>query len=252
MRIVIIGGHGQVALLAAPLLVRGGHRVTSVVRNPDHVAEVEGTGAKALVSDVEQADEAELRRLVAGGDAVIWAAGAGAGIPQRTYAVDRDAAIRTIDASVAEGVGRFVMLSYVGSGRDNVPADNPFHAYADAKAVADEYLRGTSLNWTILGPCQLTDDPKSGRIQYGDEVSGGRVSRGNVAELLVGVVGRTDLAGVTIRFRDGRTGVWEAMESLARRAAGRPFAPRREGYRMAPEPERSGLPHRSVRQLGVE
>ncbi len=219
------------ALLTAPLLVRGGHRVTSVVRNPDHAADVKATGATVQVSDVENLDESETRRLIAGNDAVVWAAGAGSGNPERTYAVDRDAAIRTMDAAVAEGVGRFVMVSYVGSGRDTVPQDNPYHAYAEAKAAADEYLRRTALNWTILGPCQLTDDVRTGRIEYGDHVVQGRTSRGHVAELIAGVVGRTDLAGVTIFFRDGKIAVWEAMESLSRRALGHPVARLREGSR---------------------
>ncbi len=249
MKIMIIGGHGQVALLAAPLLVRGGHRVTSVVQNRDDVADVEATGATALVSDVEHLDVAETRRLVAGSDAVVWAAGAGGGVPEHAYAVDRDAAIRAIDAAVAESVGRFVMLSYVGSCRDNTPVDNPFHAYVDAKAVADKHLRHTALNWTILGPGRLTDDVRTGRIEYGDHVVQGRTSRGHVAELIAGVVGRTDLAGVTVFFRDGRIAVWEAMESLARRASGHPVAPQREGRRLmevplrqtALEPRRAGV-----------
>ncbi|MEO7587090.1 MAG: NAD(P)-binding oxidoreductase [Arachnia sp.] len=252
MRIMIVGGHGQVARLALPLLVRGGHHVTAVVRNPAQVADVEATGARVIVSDLELLDEASTRELVAGCDAVVWAAGAGSEDPGRTYAVDRDAAIRTIDAAAAEGVSRFVMLSYVGSGHDAVPEGDPLHAYAEAKAAADGHLRRSSLNWTILAPALLTDDAKSGRIDYGDQVTRGKVSRGNVADLLVGVVGRTDLAGVTIRFRDGWTSAWEAMESLSRRLAGRPFAARREGYRMAPEPERSVRPNRGVRQVGVE
>lgn len=217
------------ALLTAPLLVRGGHHVTAVVRNPDHRADVEATGATVVVSDVEHLDGAETRLLVAGNDAVIWAAGAGGGSRERTYAVDRDAAIRVIDAARAEGVGRFVMLSYVGSGRDSTPEDNAFHAYADAKAAADQHLRRTDLNWTILGPGELTDDVRTGRIEYGDHVVQGRTSRAHVAELIAGVVGRSDLDRVTVFFRDGRIAVWEAMESLARRASGNPVAPRGKG-----------------------
>ena len=56
MRITIFGGHGKIALLLAPLLVEAGHEVTSVIRNPDHVADVEATGATAVVSSVEDAD----------------------------------------------------------------------------------------------------------------------------------------------------------------------------------------------------
>lgn len=245
MKIVIIGGHGQVAALTLPLLVKGGHRVTAVVRNPDHVEAVEATGTTVVVSDVEHLDELGTRQLVAGSGAVVWAAGAGDENPGHTYAVERDAAIRTIDAAVAEGLGRFVMLSYAGSGRDHVPEDNPFHVYADAKAAADGHLRRTALNWTIVAPGQLTDDGRTGRIEYGDHVMKGGTSRGNVAELIAGVVGRTDLGGVTIRFRDGRIAVWEAMESLARRAAGHPIALLREGrYLMDATPRQAALePH---------
>ena len=229
MKIMIIGGHGKVALLAAPMLARGGHDVRSVVRNAEHVADVEATGATAVVADVEHMNDIETRDLVQGCDAVVWAAGAGGGSEARTYAVDRDAAIRAIDAAVSQGVDRFVMVSYVGAGRDNVPQDNPFHAYADAKAAADTHLRRTALNWTILRPGQLTLEEATNRIEYGDHVTAGETSRANVAELLTGVVGRTDLGGVTINFRDGNVAIWEAMESLARRADGAPVAPLLEG-----------------------
>ncbi|MGO1383364.1 MAG: NAD(P)H-binding protein [Arachnia sp.] len=229
MKIIIIGGHGKVALLAAPMLVAGGHSVTSVIRKEEQSPDIEETGAAALVSDVEHLDADATCELVRGYDAVLFSAGAGGGSRERTYAVDRDAAIRVTDAAVTEGVGRFVMVSYVGAGRDDVPEDNPFHAYAEAKAQADGHLRGTSLNWTILGPGQLTLEEGSGRIEYGDHVAAGETSRANVAELAVGVVGRTDLGGVTINFRDGNVAIWEAMESLARRAGGTPVAPLREG-----------------------
>lgn len=242
MKITIVGGHGQVAALLLPMLVKGGHHVTGVVRNPDHVGAVEMTGATAVVSDIEHLDELATRQLVAGSDAVVWVAGAGVVNRERTYAVDRDAAIRSIDAAVAEGVSRFVMLSYVGSGRDHVPETSPFHAYADAKATADDHLRRATLNWTIVAPGQLTDDSRTGLIEYGDHVMKGEAARGNVAELIAGVVGRTDLSGVTIRFRDGRIAIWEAMESLARRAAGHPVAPLREGrHLMESTPRRAAL-----------
>lgn len=217
MRVTVIGGHGKVALLAAPLLAADGHDVRSVVRKADHVPDVEAAGATAVVADVEHLDQAATRALVRGSDVVVWSAGAGGGSPQRTYAVDRDAAIRAIDAAIAEGVGQFVMVSYIGSGRDDVPEDNPFHAYATAKAAADDYLGSTVLNWTILGPGQLTLDEPTGRIEYGDHVREGATSRGNVAEVIAGVVGRSDLGGLVIRFRDGTVTVSEALDSLAHR-----------------------------------
>ena len=165
MRITIVGGHGKIALLLAPLLVEAGHDVTSVVRNPDHVADVEETGATALVSSVEDADTDALTELLSGQDAVVWSAGAGGGSPERTDAVDRDAAIRSMDAAVAAGVSRYVMVSFSGATADHlVPADDPFRRYQDAKIAADEHLRGTELDWTVLGPGALTTDPSDGRV----------------------------------------------------------------------------------------
>lgn len=229
MKITIIGGHGKIAQLVTPLLAAAGHDVTSVVRNPDQISDVEDLGATGSLGDVAELDGAGIQKLIAGSDAVLWSAGAGGGSPERTYAVDRDAAIRTMDAAVAEGVDRFVMVSYVGSGRDEVPEDNPFYHYAKAKAEADDHLRGTTLGWTILGPGQLTEEQGTGRIEFGDHVTQGETSRANVAEVIAQAIGRSDLSGATIRFRDGDIVIWEALDVVVRQATGDTVAPLREG-----------------------
>jgi uncharacterized protein YbjT (DUF2867 family) len=132
-RILIIGGHGKVARLLTPLLVARGDRVTAIIRNPDHTADVEADGATAVVADVASSDAAALAALVAGHDAIVWAAGAGGGDASRTYAIDRDAAIRSMDAAAAAGVRRYVMVSYFGAGPDHgIDPDNSFFAYASA------------------------------------------------------------------------------------------------------------------------
>uniref|UniRef100_UPI000568D9AC NAD(P)H-binding protein n=1 Tax=Microbacterium sp. B24 TaxID=95616 RepID=UPI000568D9AC len=158
-RILIIGGHGKVALQAEPLLVRAGHDVRAVIRNADHADDVAAAGAHPEVADVAGLDIAQLTDLVRDSDVVIWSAGAGGGDAARTYAVDRDAAIRTIDAAAAAGVDRFIMVSYFGAGADHgVDPDNGFFAYAEAKAAADDHLRASGVDFTILAPSSLTDD----------------------------------------------------------------------------------------------
>ena len=97
MRILSIGAHGKVALQASPLLAADGHEVTGVIRNPDHADEVRASGATPLLLDVEHSDTAALADALRGYDAVVWSAGAGGGNPDRTYAVDRDAAIRSME-----------------------------------------------------------------------------------------------------------------------------------------------------------
>lgn len=210
-RVLIIGGHGKIALRLAPLLVERGDEVTSVFRNPDHQQEVAATGATAVVADVEQLDTAGLADLVKGQDAVVWSAGAGGGNPARTYAVDRDAAIRSMDAALAAGVRRYVMVSYLGAGPGHgVPEDNSFFAYAESKTAADEHLRGTGLDYTILAPGPLTMDEPTGLIAVADP-GDGRVARADVAGVIAAVLLDGSTVGRTIEFGNGDTPIAEAV-----------------------------------------
>lgn len=211
MRIVIIGGHGKVALLLAPLLVEAGHQVESVIRNPEHADEVRATGAEAVVADVETLEGSDWIELLRDRDVVIWSAGAGGGNPERTYAVDRDAAMRSIDAASAAGVDRYVMVSYVGSGRDEIDPESGFYAYSQAKAAADAHLRASDLNWTILAPGRLTDGCGTGMLETGEHVTSGDTARANVARLAVQVAVNADLSGITLWFRDGHVPIAEVL-----------------------------------------
>jgi uncharacterized protein YbjT (DUF2867 family) len=210
-RILIIGGHGKVALLLAPLLVARGDAVTSVIRNPEHVTEVAASGASPRVADIEQLSLDELIALVEGHDAIVWSAGAGGGNPARTFAVDRDAAIRSMDAAASAGVGRYVMVSYFGARNDHgVPADNPFFAYAEAKAAADDHLRASDLEWTVLGPSALTLGQPTGRIDVAATESAS-VSRGDVAAVVAAALVEDATIGRTIRFNSGEVPIAQAI-----------------------------------------
>ncbi|MFE5776884.1 MULTISPECIES: NAD(P)-binding oxidoreductase [Brachybacterium] len=214
MKITLIGGHGKVALLAEPLLVEAGHEVRAVIRNPDQVADIEATGAGAVVIDIQRLDEEGWKDLIADSDAVVWTAGAGGGDPERTYAVDRDGAIASMDAAARAGARRYVMVSYFGAGPDHgVDPDNGFFAYAESKAAADEHLRGTDLDWTILGPSGLTMEEPSGRIDV-EAAESGTVSRANVAQVIAAVIDRPETFGRFVQFNDGETPIPEAVAGL--------------------------------------
>ncbi len=213
-RIAIIGGHGKVALRLSTLLSDEGHGVTSFIRKPEQAEDVRETGASPEVLDVERSSAEEIADRIEGHDALVWSAGAGGGDPARTYAVDRDAAIRSMEAAGQAGVDRYVMVSYLGAGPDHgVSEDDPFFAYAEAKAAADEHLRASGLDWTILGPGRLTLDEPTGRIAVDPEVEGtGReTSRGNVARVAVAVLNEPRTIGTTIDFVDGETPIEEAV-----------------------------------------
>ena len=215
-RIVIIGGHGKIALLAAPLLVADGHEVISVIRNPAQADDVAATGATPLVLSVEDAGTEELAQAFAGADAVVWSAGAGGkGGPERTDAVDRAAAIRTMEAA---GVRRYIMVSFI-TAYGEVADDHPLRAYAIAKIAADRHLQTTDLDWTILGPGLLTQDEPTGaitvgRMGAGESSTDAPTSRGNVARVIAAVIDEPASIGRVIPFRDGGTPIAQAVADV--------------------------------------
>lgn len=212
---MVFGGHGKVALQLARVLAERGDTVTSVFRNPDHTDDVAEMGARPVTADIERLDTNALADLVAGHDAVVFSAGAGGGNPARTYAVDRDAAIRVIDAAAQAGVKRFVMVSYFGAGPDHgVPPENSFFPYAEAKAAADAHLRASELDWTVLGPSHLTLEPPTGRIGIGggsQQGGKGEVSRANVALVVAAALADDSTIGRTIEFNDGDVPIADAL-----------------------------------------
>ncbi|MTD13591.1 NAD(P)H-binding protein [Nakamurella sp. YIM 132087] len=216
MDVLVIGGHGKVALLLAQQLTARGDTVSSVIRNPDHADDVAAAGATPLVLDIESANPEQLAAVIADHDATVFSAGAGGGNPERTYAVDRDAAIRCMDAADRPGVPRFVLVSYFGAGPEHgVPADNPFHHYAEAKAAADTYLRHSRLDWVIVGPSALTLDPGTGRIATREQgATGTSVSREDVAAVIAAVLATPSISDRMIEFDTGDTPIDEALQQL--------------------------------------
>ncbi|WAC65615.1 SDR family oxidoreductase [Agrococcus sp. SL85] len=215
-RILVIGAHGKIALLAQPLLAEAEHTVHGVIRNPAHADDVRAAGAEPVVADVEHLDQPGVDALVAGYDVVVWSAGAGGGSDERTRAVDQDAALRVLEAVQRSGA-RLVMVSYFGARRDHgVPEDHDFFAYAEAKAIVDEAIRASGADWVILAPSTLTLEPEGG-IEV-DEPEGslesGEIPRATVARLIAEVVAHPAVRGLTIRANAGERPVVEALGSL--------------------------------------
>ena len=214
--IAIIGGHGKVALHLARILTDASQTVGSLIRNPQQRADVTAVGATPVIADVENLTTEQIAQVLVGYDAVVWAAGAGGGSAERTYAVDRDAAIRSMDAARLAGVTRYVMVSYKGSRVDHgASQDDGMFAYYEAKAAADDYLRATDLSWTILGPSTLTQAVASGRIDVGASLPRGDVSRENVARVIAGVLAKPATIGRFIEFNDGQTPIDEAVDAAS-------------------------------------
>lgn len=186
-QIAIIGASGKIGRRLVELLVGPGDTPVGVVRKPEQVTELEEFGARAALVDVEVAGEEELAAAIKGCDALVFAAGAGPGSgTERKKTVDYGGSVLSMAASDLAGVKRFVQISAIGVDQ-SIPddADETWAAYVAAKRDADAQLRSSGLNWTILRPGGLTDDPGTGQVALGESVERGSIPRDDVAALVV-------------------------------------------------------------------
>ena len=212
MDVVIAGGHGKIALRLLRLLAESGDRARGLIRNPAHAAELESAGAEPVLCDLEREDD--VARFVAGADAVVFAAGAGPGSgADRKRTMDLGGALKLIDAAKANGIARYVMVSAMGAGRQE-RASGPMKPYIEAKAEADERLGTSGLDFTIVRPGGLTDDPGSGRIAAGLDVGYGQIARDDVAATLLAVLDAGNTIGKTFDLVEGDTPIEEAVRAL--------------------------------------
>lgn len=225
MRIVIAGGHGQIARRLTRLLSARGDEVVSVVRQPAHMADVEQDGATGVVLDLEAASLAEVAEVLTGADAAVFAAGAGPGSGSaRKDTVDRGAAVLLADASERAGVTRLVQISSMGvdrvaKGIAPEGMDEVFVHYLKAKAAAEDDLRRRGgLRWTILRPGRLTDDPGTGRVSLETALDFDAVPRDDVAAVVAALLDDEHTAGRTLELTGGTTPVDEAVAAQAARA----------------------------------
>jgi uncharacterized protein YbjT (DUF2867 family) len=213
MDIVIAGGHGKIALHLERQLADSGHRVRALIRNRDHDSDVREAGAEPVICDLER-DE-DISAYVAGADAVVFAAGAGPGSgPERKRTVDLGGAVKLIDAARKADAKRYVIVSSIGA---DDPSGGPeqMRPYLEAKAEADERVAESGLDWTIVRPGSLTDDPGTGLVTATDDQSArGAVPREDVARVLAAVLGDPSTIGKTFVVLGGDTPVDEAVAAV--------------------------------------
>ncbi|RAK71217.1 uncharacterized protein BO72DRAFT_392558 [Aspergillus fijiensis CBS 313.89] len=253
MQVLLLGGHGKVALHLTPLLLARSWNVTSVIRNPEHESEILalGKGAKGKLNvllssldDVKSEGDAKKVLDAVDPDYVVWSAGAGGkGGPARTQAIDEVAAKHFLTASFARPrVTKFLLVSWIGS-RRNPPSwlsnddwaglQNVFHnvlpAYAKAKLEADEYMTALAaqrkklvaagaaqpLQAINLRPGTLTDTPATRKVDLGKTRKGvDNVTREDVAIVADLLLARDDTDG-WYDLLNGEEGVEEAVERVA-------------------------------------
>jgi nucleoside-diphosphate-sugar epimerase len=210
--VAIAGAHGKIAMRLIGLLSGAGEEVVGLIRNPDHAADVSRQGASPVVCDLEHASVEELAEAIQGADAVVFAAGAGPGSgAARKLTMDRDGAIKLLDASTAAGVRRYLIVSSVGA-EDPPAGDDVFNVYLRAKAEADKAVTASDRDWTVIRPGGLTDDPGTGRVRVDSAPFRGHVPRDDVAAVLAGLLADPRASGRVLYVNGGSEPIEEALE----------------------------------------
>lgn len=216
MRIVIAGGHGQIALRLERLLAAREHEVAGIIRKPEQAADLREAGAEAVVLDLETASPDEAAAALEGADAAVFAAGAGPGsTTERKDTVDRGAAVLFADAAVRAGVRRYVIVSSLGADPHH-EGDEIFDHYLRAKGAADAYvLSKQGLDATVLRPGILTNDAGTGLVNLAASTGRGPVPRDDVAATLAELVESPATAGLTLELISGTVPVADAVKNAA-------------------------------------
>ncbi|WP_330459267.1 NAD(P)H-binding protein [Streptomyces sp. NBC_00820] len=216
MRIVIAGGHGQIALRLERLLAGRGDEVAGIIRRAEQGDDLRAAGAEPVLLDLESASVEEVAAHLQGAGAAVFAAGAGPGSgAARKETVDKNAAVLFAKAAVRARVRRFLVVSSMGADPAH-QGDDVFDVYLRAKGEADAYVtRQDALDWTILRPGALTDAPGTGLVRLEAHTGRGSVSRDDVAAVLAELVETSATAGLTLELISGSTPVSVAVKSVA-------------------------------------
>jgi uncharacterized protein YbjT (DUF2867 family) len=213
MEVAIAGGHGKVALLLGSILVERGDAVWGLIRDPAQEEDLHAVGVEPVVCDLE-ADH-DLHAAVRGADAVVFAAGSGPGSgAERKRTMDLGGALKLIDAARAEGVSRYVMVSAMGAADPPAAGGEAFGEYLRAKAEADRALAASGLEFTIVRPGRLSDEPGTGLVRVGSLLDRGEVPRADVAAVLAAALVSPNAVGKTFDLVSGETPVEQALGAL--------------------------------------
>ncbi|MBS1890904.1 MAG: SDR family oxidoreductase [Actinobacteria bacterium] len=211
--VAIAGGHGKIALILGRLLAERGDTVSGLIRNPDQEEDLRAAGVGPVLCDLE--GDGDVAAAIRGADAVVFAAGAGPGSGDaRKSTMDKGGAVKLIEAAKAEGISRYLIVSSMGA--DKAPEDGAegFGAYLRAKFEADEALRASGLDYTVVRPGGLTEDDATGLVRIAASTGRGQIPRADVAAVLLACLDEPGTIGKSFDLISGETPIVDALAGL--------------------------------------
>ena len=211
MRVLVAGANGQVGQHIVRFLAEGGHEVRAVIRNEDQVPRLRELGGEPIVADLE----GEVGHTVEGCDAVIFSAGGGPGSgAEKKETVDRQGAVKLIEAAKEHGARRYIMVSAMGAA-DPESGSEAMQPYLFAKARADQALEESGLDYTIVRPGSLTDDPGTGTVEAAESLGRrGEIPREDTARVIAVALEKENTFGKAFEVLSGATPIKEAVGRL--------------------------------------
>ncbi|WP_214762793.1 NAD(P)H-binding protein [Exiguobacterium sp. s146] len=214
MKVLVIGATGKIGRRVLKSLAKT-HQVTALIRYPELQAEYEKMGARVLTVDVEKELDKGIHDATSGQDAVIIAATAGAdGSSKEIELLDRNVAMKAIDAAKKERVRHVVLLSAYGADQPDAAPKEHFN-FLSANNAADEYIEHSGLNYTIICPVTIVDGPGKGSIEASEDLSdasGATISETDVATIIAASLDNRGLYGRRIEVKSGNTPINDALD----------------------------------------
>lgn len=219
MKVLIVGANGQIGKHLVKMIQSSETiEAKAMIRNAEQAKFFEDLGAETVLVDLEE-DTDQITKAAKNVDAVVFTAGSGPNTgPDKTMLIDLDGAVKTIEATKAAGVNRFIMISSFETDRaaiqEAVKEAPSFAPYVVAKHYADDWLRKTNLDYTIIHPGLLTNDKATRKIKAAETVDRDEVPREDVAEVILACLENESTIGKEFQVVSGKNSVKEAIQSL--------------------------------------
>ncbi|AYE38964.1 SDR family oxidoreductase [Companilactobacillus zhachilii] len=204
MKVLIIGAHGKVGhLLIGELqsrnidFVAGLRSQEQIKAYNDNNIETQFIDLTASLDSIKDSIEAS------GADVIVFSAGAGGAGYDRTLEIDLDGAIKTMMVAEAIGIKRYIMVSSIFSDNRSKWDASGIKPYMIAKHYADDHLRGTNLDYTIIHPGALTDEDGTGKVKLLGSNESGSIPRVDVARALAEIIQNPTTIGKEYTFASG-------------------------------------------------
>ncbi|MCY8005594.1 SDR family oxidoreductase [Bacillus haynesii] len=186
MKVFVVGANGQIGRrLTKSLNESGEHQVRAMVRNEEQAQALKQSGTETALANLEDTVES-IAEAAKGCDAIVFTAGSGGKTgADKTLLVDLDGAVKTIEAAEKAGIRRFIMVSTLQAHRRE-NWNEALKPYYVAKHYADRMLEGSELNYTIIRPGGLLNEPGTGRVKAAENLErGGTIPREDVADTIL-------------------------------------------------------------------